>query len=127
MQSADVLRLQADAAVQLTKPANLMSKLSSLADCIPCHSPRRPTSTSMERHERWKSCLNIAWFCKIAEQTAMQEIYDRIAPGIPQIGFVAMRNNGQQCAYLGYFQGSRDRLGADLRTRNRRPDGSNRT
>jgi DNA-binding transcriptional LysR family regulator len=30
---------------------------------------------------------------QIAEQTAMQEIYDRIAAGVPQVGFVALRTN----------------------------------
>jgi len=30
---------------------------------------------------------------QVAEQTSMQQIYDRLAPGVPQVGFVAMRNN----------------------------------
>jgi DNA-binding transcriptional LysR family regulator len=93
MQSADVLRLQADAAVQLTKPVNpdvkivKLGTLHSMPFAAPSYISTYGAPTTLEELFKHRIVL------QIAEQTAMKEIYDRVAPGIPQVGFVAMRNN----------------------------------
>jgi DNA-binding transcriptional LysR family regulator len=93
MQSADVLRLQADAAVQLTKPENpdvkivKLGRLHSMPFAAPSYISVYGAPRTLEELFKHRVVL------QIAEQTAMKEIYDRIAPGVPQAGFVAMRNN----------------------------------
>jgi DNA-binding transcriptional LysR family regulator len=93
MQSADVLRLQADAAVQLAKPLNPDVKIVKLGTLhsMPFASPSYISLYGVPKtlDELFKHRIVL----QIAEQTAMKEIYDRVAPGVPQVGFVAMRNN----------------------------------
>lgn len=93
MQSADVLRLQADAAIQLTKPENpdlkmvKLGRLHSMPFAAPSYISIYGVPKTLDELFKHRVVL------QIAEQTAMQEIYDRVAPGVPQVGFVAMRNN----------------------------------
>ncbi len=93
MQSADVLRLQADAAVQLTKPQNpdvkivKLGRLHSMPFAAPSYIETYGVPKTMEELFKHRVVL------QVAEQTAMKEIYERLAPGVPQVGFVAMRNN----------------------------------
>lgn len=93
MQSADVLRLQADAAVQLTKPVNpdvkivKLGRLHSMPFAAPSYIDTYGAPKTLEELFKHRVVL------QVAEQTAMKEIYDRLAPGVPQVGFVAMRNN----------------------------------
>jgi len=93
MQSADVLRLQADAAIQLTKPENpdvkrvKLGRLHSMPFAAPSYIATYGAPTTLEELFQHRVVL------QVAEQTLMQEIYDRVAPGVPQVGFVAMRNN----------------------------------
>jgi DNA-binding transcriptional LysR family regulator len=93
-QSADVLRLEADASVQLSKPTNpdlkivKLARLHSMPFAGQSYVDTYGVPTSLEdlfKHHRI--------VLQIAEQTLMQEIYDRIAPGMPQVGFVALRTN----------------------------------
>lgn len=93
MQSADVLRLQADAAVQLTKPENPDLKVVKLGRL---HSMPFASRSYIEMYGAPKTLedlFNHRVVLQIAEQTAMKEIYDRVAPGVPQPGFVALRTN----------------------------------
>jgi DNA-binding transcriptional LysR family regulator len=93
MQSADVLRLEADASVQLTKPTNpdlkivKLGRLHSMPFAGQSYIDTYGTPKTLEELFKHRVVL------QIAEQTAMQEIYDRIAPGVPQVGFVALRTN----------------------------------
>src|SRR3979490_2589650 len=83
MQSADVLRLQADAAVQLTKPANpdvkivKLGRLHSMPFAAASYISVYGAPRTLEELFKHRVVL------QIAEQTAMKEIYDRIAPGVP--------------------------------------------
>lgn len=93
MESADVLRLQADAAVQLTKPQNpdvklvKLGRLHSMPFAAPSYIETYGTPKTMEDLFKHRVVL------QFAEQTLMKDIYERLAPGVPQVGFVAMRNN----------------------------------
>jgi DNA-binding transcriptional LysR family regulator len=93
MQSADVLRLQADAAVQLTRPPNpdvkivKLGRLHSMPFAAPSYVNTYGTPKTLEELFKHRVVL------QVAEQTAMKEIYERVAPHVPQVGFVAMRNN----------------------------------
>ena len=110
MQSADVLRLQADTAVQLAKPANPDVKIVKLGTLHSCHS-RAVLYQRLRRTENARRSVKHRIVLQIAEQTAMKEIYDRVAfPGVPQVGFVAMRNNVSSAHYLGDLEGRRHRL-----------------
>lgn len=106
MQSADVLRMEADVSVQLTKPTNPDLKLVKLArlHSIPFASQGyldtygAPTSLP----ELFKHRVVL----QVAEQTAMQEIYNRVAPGVPQVGFVSLRTNVGSAHYWAIAKGA---------------------
>src|SRR5262249_44997343 len=93
-QSADVLRLEADASVQLSKPTNPDLKVVKLARLhsmpfagqayIDLYGVPASLDDLFNRHRI---------VLQVGEQTAMQEIYDQVAPGVPQVGFVALRTN----------------------------------
>ena len=93
MQSADVLRLEADVSVQLTKPVNpdlkivKLGRLHSMPFAGQAYINNYGTPKTLDELFKHRVVL------QIAEQTAMQEIYDRIAAGVPQVGFVALRTN----------------------------------
>jgi DNA-binding transcriptional LysR family regulator len=93
MRSADVLRLEADAAVQLTKPSAPDLKVVKLGRL---HIMPFAGRSYIETYGAPKTIEDFAHHCivlQIAEQTQSQELYDLVFPGIPQIGFVAMRTN----------------------------------
>jgi DNA-binding transcriptional LysR family regulator len=93
-QSADVLRLEADASVQLTKPTNPDLKIVKLARL---HSMPFAGQSYIDTYGAPKSLDELfkhhRIVLQVSEQTAMQEIYDQLAPDIPQVGFVALRTN----------------------------------
>jgi DNA-binding transcriptional LysR family regulator len=93
-QSADVLRLEADASVQLTKPTNPDLKIVKLARL---HSMPFAGQSYIDTYSTPKTLDELfkhhRIVLQVSEQTAMQEIYDRLAPDIPQVGFVALRTN----------------------------------
>ena len=93
MRSADVLRLEADASVQLTKPTNPDLKMVKLGRL---HTMPFAGQSYIDTYGLPKTAeegLNHRIVLQVADQTASQEIYDRLFPGIPQPGFVAMRTN----------------------------------
>jgi DNA-binding transcriptional LysR family regulator len=106
MQSADVLRMEADVAVQLTKPTNPDLKLVKLGrlHSIPfaAQSYIDTYGAPQTREELFKHRVVL----QVAEQTAMQEIYDRVAPGVPQVGFVSLRTNVGSAHYWAIAKGA---------------------
>ena len=93
-QSADVLRLEADASVQLTKPTNPDLKIVKLARL---HSMPFAGQSYIDTYGVPKTLDDLfkhhRVVLQVSEQTQMQELYDQVAPGIPQVGFVALRTN----------------------------------
>lgn len=93
MRSADVLRLEADAAVQLTKPTNPDLKLVKLGRLHTMPFAGQSYIDTYGLPTTFQEGLNHRIVLQVADQTATQEIYDRLFAGKPQLGFVAMRTN----------------------------------
>jgi DNA-binding transcriptional LysR family regulator len=93
MKSADVLRLEADVAVQLTKPSAPDLKVVKIGrlHAIPFAGQSYVETYGVPRTK--EEFLNHRIVLQIADQTRTSEIYERLFPGVPQRGFVAMRNN----------------------------------
>jgi DNA-binding transcriptional LysR family regulator len=93
MKSADVLRLEADAAIQLDKPSAPDLKIVKIGrlHSIPFASQSYVETYGVPRTK--EEFLQHRIVLQIADQTQTSEIYERLFPGIPQKGFVAMRNN----------------------------------
>ena len=106
MQSADVLRMEADASVQLTKPTNpdlkivKLGRLHSIPFAAQSYIDTYGGPTDLEQLFKHRVVL------QVAEQTAMQEIYDRVAPGVPQVGFVSLRTNVGSAHYWAIAKGA---------------------
>lgn len=93
MRSADVLRLEADAAIQLTKPTNPDLKMVKLGRLHTMPFAGQPYIDTYGLPKTAEDGLNHRIVLQVADQTATQEIYDRLFAGVPQPGFVAMRTN----------------------------------
>lgn len=93
MKSADVLRLEADAAIQLTKPSAPDLKVVKIGrlHAIPFAGQSYVETYGIPRTK--EEFLKHRIVLQIADQTQTSEIYERLFPDIPQRGFVAMRNN----------------------------------
>jgi DNA-binding transcriptional LysR family regulator len=106
MRSADVLRMEADASVQLTKPTNpdlkivKLGRLHSIPFAAQSYIDTYGCPATLEQLFKHRVVL------QVAEQTAMQEIYDRVAPGIPQVGFVSLRTNVGSAHYWAIAKGA---------------------
>jgi DNA-binding transcriptional LysR family regulator len=93
MKSADVLRLEADAAIQLTKPSAPDLKVVKVGrlHALPFAGQSYVEMYGVPRTK--EEFLKHRLVLQIADQTQTSEIYERLFPGIPQKGFVAMRTN----------------------------------
>lgn len=93
MRSADVLRLEADVAVQLSTPTNpdlkrvKLGRLHSMPFAAKSYIETYGVPTTMHEQDRHRIVL------QASDQTASEELYEQLFPGIPQVGFVAMRTN----------------------------------
>jgi DNA-binding transcriptional LysR family regulator len=106
MRSADVLRLEADAAVQLTKPSNPDLKIVKLGRL---HSMPFAGRSYVETYGVPKSIedgLKHRLVLQIAEQTGTQELFERIYPGVPQESVVALRTNVSSAHYWSIAKGA---------------------
>jgi DNA-binding transcriptional LysR family regulator len=93
MRSADVLRLEADASVQLTKPTNPDLKLVKLGRL---HSMPFAAASYIETYGTPKTIeegLNHRLVMQIADQTATEELFEKTYPGIERAASVVMRTN----------------------------------
>jgi DNA-binding transcriptional LysR family regulator len=106
MQSADVLRMQANASVQLIRPTapDLMVVKLGRMHVMPFASKEYlemyGTPKSIEDLRRHRIVL------QVAEQVNSQEEYDRLFPGVPQPGFVALRTNVSTAHYWAIAKGA---------------------
>jgi DNA-binding transcriptional LysR family regulator len=93
MQSADVLRLEADAAVQLTKPSNPDLKVVKLGRLHSMPFAGRSYIDTYGTPKTLEEALKHRLVLQIADQTATQELFERVFPGTPHNGLVTMRTN----------------------------------
>lgn len=93
MQSADVLRLEADVAIQLTKPTAPDIKVVKLGRL---HSMPFAGRSYIDTYGAPKSIAEMSkhrLVVQLAEQTETRKLFDRVFPGMPWSGFVSMVNN----------------------------------
>jgi DNA-binding transcriptional LysR family regulator len=94
MRSADVLRLEADASIQLERPQSADLKVVKLGRL---HSMPFVSPDYVEIYGMPKSVDDIRKNHRIvlqmADQTRTRQLYDQFCPGQDQVGFVAMRTN----------------------------------
>ncbi|MCZ7661226.1 MAG: LysR family transcriptional regulator [Xanthobacteraceae bacterium] len=106
MRSADVLRLEADASVQLTKPTNPDLKIVKLGRL---HSMPFAGKSYIDTYGIPKDVqdgLKHRLVLQVAEQTATQELFERIYPGVTHEGFVALRTNVSSAHYWSIAKGA---------------------
>lgn len=93
MQSADVLRLEADVAIQLTKPANpdlkvvKLGRLHSMPFAGKSYAEIYGIPRSIDQMRRHRFVL------QLAEQTETRRLFTQLFPDIPWVGFVSMITN----------------------------------
>ncbi len=106
MQSADVLRMEADASVQLTRPTSPDLKVVKIGRL---HVIPFAAQSYLERYGTPKTVpdlLRHRIVLQIAEQVTTQAEYDQLFPGVPQPGFVALRTNVSSMHYWSIIKGA---------------------
>ena len=106
MQSADVLRMEADVSVQLKRPVSKDLKIAKLGRL---HVMPFAAQAYLDRYGTPKSVQelrNHRIVLQIAEQVESQIEYDRLFPGVPQPGFVAVRTNVSTAHYWTIARGA---------------------
>ena len=106
MQSADVLRMEADVAVQLNKPTNPDLKIVKLGRL---HSMPFAAQSYIETYGAPKTIeegLKHRIVLQVADQTAASELFSRTYPGIPQEGHVVLRTNVGSAYFWSIAKGS---------------------
>jgi DNA-binding transcriptional LysR family regulator len=106
MQSADVLRLEADAAIQLIPPAAADLKVVKLGRL---HVIPFAASSYLETYGVPKNVPDVLKHrivLLVAEQVTSDAEYNRLFPGVAQPGFVAMRTNVTSAHYWAIAKGA---------------------
>lgn len=106
MRSADVLRLEADAAVQLTKPTAPDLKVVRLGRLHAMLFAGRSYIDSYGQPRTREELRKHRFVFQAADQVASQEAYDKVFPGVPQLGFVAVRTNVSSAHYWTIAKGA---------------------
>jgi DNA-binding transcriptional LysR family regulator len=105
-QSADVLRMEADASVQLTRPTSpdlkvvKLGRMHAMPFAAKSYVERYGVPKTMEELLHHRICLQVTEYLPITKD------YDRYFPGVPQPGFVAMRTNVGSAHYLAIAKGA---------------------
>jgi len=106
MQSADVLRMEADASVQVTRPTSPDLKVMRIGRL---HVMPFASKEYLDRYGIPKSIpdlLRHRIVLQIADQLTSQQEYDALFPGVPQPGFVAVRTNAGSAHYWTIAKGA---------------------
>jgi DNA-binding transcriptional LysR family regulator len=106
MRSADVLRLEADAAVQLTKPTAADLKVVRLGRLHAMLFAGRAYIDAYGQPRTRDELRKHRFVFQAADQVASQEAYDKLFPGVPQMGFVAVRTNVSSAHYWTIAKGA---------------------
>lgn len=106
MQSADVLRMEADASVQVTRPTSPDLKIIRVGRL---HVMPYASKEYLDRYGVPKNIpdlLRHRIVLQIADQLTSQQEYDALFPGVPQPGFVAVRTNAGSAHYWTIAKGA---------------------
>jgi DNA-binding transcriptional LysR family regulator len=107
MHSADVLRLEADVSVQLTRPTSpdlklvKIGRLHSIPYAAKTYSERYGLPKTIQELLRHRICIQVAQ--QVADTVPG---YEQLFPGVPQPGFVAIRNNVSSAHYWSIAKGA---------------------
>jgi DNA-binding transcriptional LysR family regulator len=106
MRSADVLRLEAEAGVQLTKPTAPDLKIVRVGRLHIMPFASRSYVEAYGRPKNREELLKHRLVLQMGDQTSARELYDQLFPGIPQHGFVAIRTNVSSAHYWAIAKGA---------------------
>ena len=106
MQSADVLRMEADMSVQLTRPVAPDLKVVKIGRLHAMPFAARSYLDSHGMPSDISDLLNHRIVLQVAEHLASVIEYHRLFPGIPQPGFVAIRSNVSSAHYWSIAKGA---------------------
>ena len=107
MHSADVLRMEADVSLQLTRPTSpdlklvKVGRLHAIPYAANSYIERYGAPRTVEELMRHRICIQVA--PQVADTTPG---YDHLFPGVPQPGFVAIRNNVSSAHYWSIAKGA---------------------
>jgi len=93
MQSADVLRLEADVSIQLTKPTAPDIKVVKLGRLHSMPFAGQPYIDAYGAPKTLAEMSKHRLVVQLAEQTETRRLFDQVFPGVPWSGFVTMINN----------------------------------
>jgi DNA-binding transcriptional LysR family regulator len=105
MQSADILRLEAHASVQLSEPKSAdvkvvrLGRLHSVPSAAPSYIGLYGAPKSVEELPSHRLAL------QFAEQTGTENIYNQFYPGVPHAGWVAFRTNNSTALLWAIIKG----------------------
>lgn len=106
MRSADVLRLEADAAVQLTKPTALDLKVVRLGRIHAMLFAGQSYVDTYGQPTTYEELIKHRFVLQVSDQTTSQKVYDQVFAGVPQPGFVSMRTNVSSAHYWAIAKGA---------------------
>jgi DNA-binding transcriptional LysR family regulator len=106
MRSVDVLRLEAEASVQLTKPTAADLKVVRLGRLHIMPFAGKPYIDAYGQPRTRKELLNHRIVMQQGDQTSARQLYDQLFPGVPQSGFVALRTNVSSAHYWALAKGA---------------------
>ncbi|MEA2875733.1 MAG: hypothetical protein QOF14_929 [Hyphomicrobiales bacterium] len=105
MQSADVLRLEAHASVQLSEPKGADVKVVRLGRIHSIPTAARSYVDVYGSPKTIDDLLKHRLALQFADQTGTQAIYDHFFPGVPQEGWVAFRTNNSTALLWAIIKG----------------------
>ncbi|ALK09659.1 LysR family transcriptional regulator [Blastochloris viridis] len=106
MQSADVLRLEADVAIQLTRPTAKDLKVVKIGRLHVMPFVAKSYLDVYGCPQTVEDLLNHRIVLQLADQVAAQADYNEIFAGVPQPGFVAIRSNVSSTHYWAIAKGA---------------------
>ncbi|MBB4041639.1 DNA-binding transcriptional LysR family regulator [Microvirga flocculans] len=106
MRSADVLRMEADASVQLTQPTAPDLKVVKLGRLHSMPYASRSYIDTYGAPKRFEEIFQHRIVLQMAEQTTTKQVFEQLAGGVPQEGFVAMRTNVSSAHYWAIAKGA---------------------
>lgn len=106
MRSVDVLRLEAEASVQLSKPTAADLKVVKLGRLHVIPFVGRSYVEMYGMPNSREELLKHRVVLQVGEELATKSNYDRLFPGIPQPGFVAIRTNVSSTHYWAIAKGA---------------------
>lgn len=106
MHSVDVLRLEADVSVQIVRPQAPDLRVVKLAKLHVMPFASRSYIETYGRPKSIEELVNHRVVLQVADQVTSTADYNRLFPGVPQIGTVAMRTNVSSAHYWAIAKGA---------------------